>query len=428
MMILSHFVKRYRFFMIMIRLLLLSFVTYACTKVEFEPYIDDESNKEILDNLVIEKSPDVVLRVEDFADINDCLRHRADIDGHVMIVLNKDCKISSAILLPDNTMFVINNCMIAQEDNVFDNVFRSSNVGLIENDYFFLPNKIDTLHNISIIGVGNAVIKGPDVNRVDPTNHNSPMVTADIYGARTHMISLCLVDGGEIKGLTFTRPRGWCICFEYCSNFAVHVSFFESTNMDSPYSFHATGDGVDLRRGCHHFNLYNLRGSTTDDLIALNTSPASEVKPNRFYAAYTTKLTKELEAQNPRISDIHDIYINNIEKNGINGRGSGALIRLNCEGDKELYNVYISQGVYSGQVSSGNRQAIYFSHFSAPYVADSIHDVFINDVKIINTSRIIDNVLDAPIKIKNVWANKLFNGSGGGVYNYLYNDGLVVTN
>lgn len=405
----------------------LTLATFACVKEDIETGKDTEIYKQIIDSIIVEKSPNYILQVEDFVDINACLKHRKGIDGFVMIVLNQDCKVSSAILLPENTMFIINNCTIAQEDYTFDNVFRSGNVVLEDGDYYYLPDRIDTLHNISIVGVGNAVIKGPDANRTDPTNHDSPMVTADVYGARTHMISLCLVDGGEIKGLTFTRPRGWCLCFEYCSNYAVHDNYFESTNMDRPYDFHATGDGIDLRRGCHHFNIYNINGSTTDDLIALNTGPVRAFTPDRYYSAYSYKITELLEELNPRISDIHDVHIDNIVKNGINERGSGALIRLNCEGDKELYNVYISKGEYSGIVTTGNRQAIYFSHFSGPYTPDSIHDIFINDVRIINTSRMIDNVLDATIKLKNVWANKLYNGSGGGIYNYLYDEGLVVT-
>ena len=409
-----------------VTLFLASLMSFACDKVEVE--VSDNINyKEVIDGIINEIKPDLVLKVEDFTDINDCLRYRANLDGFVMIVLNRDCKVSSAILLPGNTTFIINNCTITQADYTFDNVFRSGNVVLDGNDAYYLPDKIDTLHNISIIGVGKAVIKGPDMNRIDPNNHNSPMVTADVYGARTHMVSLCLVDGGEIRGLTFTRPRGWSVCFEYSSNFTIRDCYFESTNMDSPYDFHATGDGIDLRRGCHHFNIYNISGSTTDDLIALNTGPVRDFESNRYYSAYSYKITRRLEKQDLKVSDIHDIHIDNIVKHGINERASGALIRLNCEGDKELYNIYISKGEYSGIVTKGNRQAIYFSHFSGPYTPDSIHDIFINDVKIVNTSRTIDNVLDATIKLKNVWASKLFNGSGGGVYNYLYNEGLVVT-
>ena len=113
---------RYQFFLI--SFLFLPFIAFACSKVESKPEKTDDFTKEIIESIIIEKSPDVVLRVEDFADIYDCLRHRADIKGHVMIVLSNDCIISSAILLPENTSIIINNCTISQEDYSFDNVFN----------------------------------------------------------------------------------------------------------------------------------------------------------------------------------------------------------------------------------------------------------------------------------------------------------------
>lgn len=413
----------YRSLFVLVIITLFSLVLVSCSKEEKE----GDNNVELIESIISERSPVAILDVENFTNIYECLKFRTSIEGSVVIILSVDYIISSALLLPENTTFIINDCTIKQADFTFDNVFRSSNVVLDNSNPYYLPEKIDTLRNISIIGVGNAIIQGPDNNLTDPNNHDSPMVTADVYGARTHTISLCFVDGGEIRGLTFTRPRGWAICFEYCSNYSVHDNYFESTNMDSPYNYHATGDGIDLRRGCHHFNIFNINGSTTDDLIALNTCPVAEITPNRYYAAYSMKLTKQLEEQNPRVSDIHDVQINNIVKNGINRRGSGALIRLNCEGDKELFNIYISQGVYSGYVTEGNRQAIYFSHFSGPYTPNSIHDVYISEIKIKKTSRTIDNVIDARIKLKNVLATHLYNESGGGIFYYSYNEGLVVT-
>lgn len=410
---------------IVITFFIQAFFVWACSGLSVD---DIAVNQELLSECIAKHKPEIVLNVEDFTSIEDCLNYRESITGSAMIIFNRDYEISSAILIPSNTIVVINGCTIKQANYTFDNVFRSSNVILDDNDFFYIPKAIDSLENISIIGIGDAIIQGPDINRKDITNNNSPMVTADLYGARTHMISLCLVTNGEISGLKFIRPRGWSICFEFCSYFTVTDICFISTDMDSPYDFHATGDGINLRRGCHHFNIYTIIGSTTDDLIALNTTPApKEVIPNRYHAMFTTSYSQSIALQNNRLLDIHDVHINNIVKNGQNDRGSGALVRLNCFGNTQLYNIYISQGEYSGLVSPGNHQAILFSNYSGRYISDSIHDVYIYDIKIKNTSQTIDNVLDSGLKVKNVWASKLYNGSGGGVYRYLYDEGLVVT-
>src|SRR5690606_15665893 len=75
-------------------------------------------------------------------------------------------KIDSAILLPDNMTVILDNCIIQLSDKSRDNMFRSDNAGIGITD----P---EWNHNISIIGVGDVVLKGAD----------NPRSTGD--GART---------------------------------------------------------------------------------------------------------------------------------------------------------------------------------------------------------------------------------------------------
>ena len=78
--------------------------------------------------------------------------------------------LDSAILIPGNMTLILDNCTIQLSDQCRDNMFRSDNVGI----GIAHP---DWSENISIIGIGDVVLKGA----------NNPRATGD--GARTLIIN-----------------------------------------------------------------------------------------------------------------------------------------------------------------------------------------------------------------------------------------------
>ena len=82
-------------------------------------------------------------------------------DGIVMIPPRESADgrdywlLDRAILLPENTTVILQNCKIKLSDKCRDNFFRSANCGIgIE--------EIKPLSNIHIRGEGNAVLEGAD--------------------------------------------------------------------------------------------------------------------------------------------------------------------------------------------------------------------------------------------------------------------------
>lgn len=403
----------------------------------YKEIVDVHKESEILsgcvsriNNSILEDKRETILNVEDFDSISECLEFRSHIDGLVKIVFNTDHLISEAILIPSDTTIVINNCTIKQANYTFDNVFRTANVVLNDEDLYYIPDTITPIRNVSIIGIGNAQIVGPDINRTDADNHDSPMVSPDVYGARTTMVDLCFVEGGEVSGLKVYRPRGWSFCFEYCSDYVVRDIYVDSTDMDKPYNAPYTGDAIDIRTGCHDFKVYNISGTVSDDLVALNTGANPNAALPARPAEYTRKCTIALSPEQPHIGDIYNIIVRDILKKGLRDNATGSLVRLNCKFSHELYNVTICNGVYSGMAIAGQRFAILFSAFGAGdgYINNSIHDVYINNIAVKDVQQVTDYVLWADVKVLGVWANKLSNDSGGDISYYQYDSGLTITN
>ena len=116
------------------------------------------------------------------ASIDEMLAFLSVFDSRV-IRFDVDAHIDRAILLPSNTTVYVDNCTIWQNDDVFDNVFRSANVRDLPSDdyakmiaahdktpwtgsYEKLPSEIPELENIRILGLGKARIVGPQTNAV----------------------------------------------------------------------------------------------------------------------------------------------------------------------------------------------------------------------------------------------------------------------
>jgi hypothetical protein len=100
-------------------------------------------------------------------------------------------KTDRAILLPGDITVILDNCIIQLSDSCRDNMFRSDNVGIgITNPAWN--------YNISIVGVGNVLLKGAD----------NPRSTGDAYRTLTQTPVKGRVSYGSDAGKEGRKQKG----------------------------------------------------------------------------------------------------------------------------------------------------------------------------------------------------------------------------
>ncbi|HEY0667373.1 MAG TPA: glycosyl hydrolase family 28 protein [Sphingobacteriaceae bacterium] len=192
-------------------------------------------------------------------------------------------KIDSAILLPANMTVILDNCIIQLSDLCRDNMFRSDNVGIgITNPKW--------VQNISIVGIGDVVLKGADNPRSTGDAYRTLVGTNQkgrvSYGSdagkeglkqkgdwRNNMIQIAYVDGFKLKNVTIQNSHAWAISFERTKNAEI-----SSIRFNNPEYIRVNGeqvktynkDGINLRHGCKYFRINDITGINGDDLIALS--------------------------------------------------------------------------------------------------------------------------------------------------------------
>lgn len=197
-------------------------------------------------------------------------------------------KIDSAILLPANITVILDNCVIQLSDLCRDNMFRSDNVGIgITNPKW---NR-----NISIIGIGDVLLKGADNPRSTGDAYRMQVLTNQkgrvSYGSdaekkdakqkgdwRNNMIQIAYVDGFKLKNITIQNSHAWAMCFERTQNAELSSIRFnnpEFINVDGKQLKTYNKDGINLRHGCKYFRINDITGINGDDLIALSSLDAA---------------------------------------------------------------------------------------------------------------------------------------------------------
>ncbi|MBQ2274437.1 MAG: hypothetical protein II334_03100 [Clostridia bacterium] len=253
-----------------------------------------------------------------------------------------------AILLPENTTVILQNCKIKLSDKCRDNFFRSANCGMgIE-----FPEKIQNIH---IRGEGLCVLEGADHPRATGDSSKllhapCPHLPEDIcrladwvpaerktpdkinfwdihnhsYGTdagkdgesqygdwRGIGVLLANVENFSVSGLKIVKSHGWGISLEACSYGRVEKIEFDATmykEIDGILMNMENQDGIDIRNGCHHIVISDITGRTGDDVIALTAianpayRPGGSVKNTHVMHNDWTKREK----------DIHDIVIRNV--------------------------------------------------------------------------------------------------------------------
>ena len=163
--------------------------------------------------------------------------------------------IDEAILIPSNMTLVLDNCYMVQGKGVYDNMFRNSNALLKE-------KTLETeQHDIAIIGEGNVCLDGGVHNGLlERTGRKNGLTT----GSQVNQMLLWInVRNLRMENLHIENQRHWAINHIYCSNVKIkNIDFWAIPHVPNM-------DGIDLRLGCHDFEMENITGRTGDDTIAM---------------------------------------------------------------------------------------------------------------------------------------------------------------
>ncbi|WP_291599326.1 glycosyl hydrolase family 28 protein [Bacteroides sp.] len=302
--------------------------------------------------------------------IKDCLCFVEDYKWKIVHFDVRNLLIDEAILLDANTTVLLENCTIKQLDYTFDNVFRGNNFIIDQEDPYGYPIQINRIENIRIIGDGVSTIIGPDKNRkIDHYVLGEQEAIGDYYGWRTLQICFSMASNIEISGINFTKTRCWCISFDKCSYLKLHDL--------SIYSDCKNGDGIDLRSGCHHVEVYNITGNTSDDTIALSAvaNINKRVYPdgNKIYPMEPSSFMFSNIGKGDL--DIHDVSIYNIRTTGL----MHGLILLTAN-EHEIYNVEVSD--FIEPMGGGKRESIIklYTGYGTLSSANRIHDVTLSNI------------------------------------------------
>ncbi len=259
--------------------------------------------------------------------------------------------IDRAILLPENTTVVLQNCTIKLSDKCRDNFFRSANCG------FGFPDPAP-IRNIHIHGKGLCILQGADHPRATgdssklqhkPCPHRPEDIIAieadwvpaerkasgklDFWDVHNHSygtdagnpeesqygdwrgigILFANVRDFSIENLTIVESHGWAISLEACSYGRVERIVFDarmSKEIDGMLMNMENQDGIDVRNGCHHIVISDISGETGDDVIALTAIVPDKQTYRPGGSLRTTHVMHNDWSRRER--DIHDIIIRNV--------------------------------------------------------------------------------------------------------------------
>ncbi len=343
--------------------------------------------------------------------------------------------IDRAILIPDQTVFVIQNCKIKLSDKCRDNIFRSANCGLGMGDP--VPYS-----NIEIRGEGFAVLEGADHPRSTGDGEKKQMCPAPLdlghpewswmenyhmhtYGTdagkegesqlggwRNIGILLANVHGFKITGLKIVESHAWAISLEACTHGEVRNIEFDmgmERMIDGELNNIENQDGLDIRNGCSDIIISDITGRTGDDVIALTAlaTPHSPVYQGGIPGGATHVMHSDWTR---RESGIKNIIIRNVlaysAGSGGMPAGSGccAIIRLlACH--TTIKNVVIDNVVDTSPDNYHSRAAILLGESDGAFgkcLPDSISNVSISNVVSSNWTAVLNNAYLSNSAICNV--------------------------
>lgn len=307
--------------------------------------------------------------------IDHCLSLFEEGQENTLVFSDKTWMIDRAILIPSNTTVIIDDCMIKQKDETFDNIFRGTNVEFGDDPCF--ATKISPISNVKILGKGKAVLEGPDRNKTmfHPVLKEEQEMVGDFYSFRTHQISFTMISGFELGGVSITKARGWAMSFDVSNNIYIHDIHFNSNVKN--------GDGIDFRSGTHDCLVERITGHTSDDTVACTAlSNGKKMGDNAFPRGnYLYPSEPSACVMEERTQDEMDIYNVTIRDVCTTGRHH-EIICLAGNGSR-VYDVKI-ENITEPEYDEWREAVVKIyagEGYGTGYVAGDMHDISVKNVQ-----------------------------------------------
>lgn len=250
--------------------------------------------------------------------------------------------IDETVLLPSDIEIVIDNAHLVLADGTYINMFRNENAGTQIG-----KNAEGEQKNITIRGIGNAVLDGGNYNGLSERNSEKD---GRPHISRNTTLLFANVSGLTVENLSIINQRWWG-----ATNIFVHHSAYRNIYFKADYSridengvhhpnefpktyeeiYVKNADGIDLRVGCHDFVIENILGITEDDTVALTALGGFETKFGYIVDGLP--------------GDIHDVKIKNVCSDPC----FCACVRLLNDNGHKMYSIEID-GVSSVSLADKN--------------------------------------------------------------------------
>lgn len=264
--------------------------------------------------------------------------------------------LDTGIILRSGTKVILNNARLQRSLINHDNFFRNEAVAT-QSNIFPRGNK-----DISIIGVGNAIIEGSNSG----WGGSTPLGFGDDYW-RVQDILFGNVDGFNVSGLTFKGSNGAAFYMEQCRYGSISNIEFA---MDLA---HPNQGGIAITSGSHNINCDNIRGVCMDDFFAVYNMGLVDTTN----AILGTPLTAPIYTPYKTDKDVYGINATNLQRgisNKFSGQYYGNAIRIQSTNGLKIRDVNIDR------VTGYQNFLIYSVNNYGPMYAGTISNLTISNV------------------------------------------------
>jgi len=197
-------------------------------------------------------------------------------DGNRTATVRGNYEIESVIRIPSDFTLILDGCHLCMADGVYSNMFTNQS-----RETEGAKKAAGADRNITILGQNDPILDGGNYNGLSEKTQLTGDYPEIWYN---NLILFANVDGFEMSGFACHNQRWWAINLYGCRNGRLHDLDFcasdlmvdEEGNLSHGLSRKSyknvlvkNADGIDLRQGCSHIDIYNITGFTEDDTIAL---------------------------------------------------------------------------------------------------------------------------------------------------------------
>ncbi len=235
--------------------------------------------------------------------------------------------IDAPLVLRSHCNVIIDNCTLRMADGVCANMFISEGA--------WDPDPAP-LEHICIQGCGHATLDGGNYNGLSERTAHCDGRPSVLHNS---LILFRNVTRFTLYKLNMVRARYWNAALYYCDHgMIMDIRFQADSLIPGTEGYVPNQDGIDLRVGCHDVEMYNLRGSTGDDTVALTgiLSPHEQMML--------------IPALSP---DIYNIEIQYIRTEVADHNG---LVRVLCHDGVRIHDVEICV-VYDSAIDVGRKRS-----------------------------------------------------------------------